>query len=226
MSGTGQAYEGWPPRALNRSGDHADVHIMKTAGKVLALAGAIALVAFPATGIAKKGEHGKRGAQTEHAKGGKGKAKSCAKLHSRGFQVGGTLVSMTEDDAATTDASEATVTLLVTSANKHARESGELADQDAAREGVQVKGATYTVPAGDVFELRLGDYGAGAPAPGDSVKVKGRVAVTKKRCAAEDTSAADRYATPDVTRVSVKPAKVEAPEAPETEAPETETPAS
>ena len=181
----------------------------------------VALVAFPATGVAKKGEHGKRGPKTEHAKGGK----SCLKEHSRGFQVGGTLVSLTADDATTPDSSEATVTLLVTSANKHARESGELADQNAERKGVQAKGATYTVPAGDAFELRLGDYGTGAPAPGDSVKVKGRVAVTKKRCADEGTSSADRYATPDVTRVSVKPAAVEAPEAPETETPETETPA-
>ena len=197
---------------------------MKTAGKIAALAATLALVALPATGVAKRGEHGKH---TEHAKGGKGK--SCAKVHSRGFQVGGTLVSMTADDPATTDSSEATVTLTVTSANKHARESGELADQDAARKGVQVKGATYTVPAGDAFELRLGDYGDAAPAAGDRVKVKGRVAVTKKRCAADGTSTADRYATPDVTRVSVKPAKVEAPEAPEapeTEVPETEVPSS
>jgi hypothetical protein len=198
--------------------------ILKTAGKILALTGAIALVAFPAAGVAKKGEHGKRGAHTEHAKGGKGK--SCLKAHSRGFQIGGTLVSMTADDAATPDSSEATVTLTVTSANKHARESGELADQDAERKGVQAKGATYTVPAGDAFELRLSsDYGTGTPAPGDRVKVKGRVAITKKRCAADGTTTADRYATPDVTRVSVKPAVVETEvEAPET--PETETPSS
>jgi hypothetical protein len=198
--------------------------ILKTAGKILALAGAIALVAFPAAGVAKKGEHAKRGAHTEHAKGGKGK--SCLKAHSRGFQIGGTLVSMTADDAATPDSSEATVTLTVTSANKHARESGELADQDAERKGVQAKGATYTVPAGDAFELRLSsDYGTGTPAPGDRVKVKGRVAITKKRCAADGTTTADRYATPDVTRVSVKPAVVETEvEAPET--PETETPSS
>jgi hypothetical protein len=193
--------------------------ILKTTGKIVALAGAIALVAFPAAGVAKKGEHGKRGAHTEHAKGGKG----CAKAHTRGFQIGGTLVSMTADDAATLDSSEATVTLMVTSANKHARESGELADQDADRKGVQAKGATYTVPVGDAFELRLSsDYGTGTPAAGDRVKVKGRVAVTKKRCA-EGTSTADRYDTPDVTRVSVKPAavetEVEAPEAPETETP-------
>jgi hypothetical protein len=200
---------------------------VKTAGKIAALAATIALVALPATGVAKKGEHGKRGAHTEHAKGGKGK--SCAKVHSRGFQIGGTLVSMTADDPATLDASEATVTLTVTSANKHARESGELADQDAERKGVQAKGATYTVPVGDAFELRLSEtYGAATPAAGDLVKVKGRVAVTKKGCAEEGTSTADRYATPDVTRVSVKPAEVqtepEAPEAPE--APETETPSS
>jgi len=178
--------------------------IVKTAGKILALAGAVALVAFPAAGVAKTGEHGKRGAHTEH-----GKGKNCAKVHTRGFQVGGTLVSMTADDPATAESSEATVTLMVTSANKHARASAELA-----------KGATYTVPAGDAFELKLSsDYGTGAPAAGDRVKVKGRVAVTMKRCAAEGTSTVDRYATPDVTRVSIKPAEVETPEAPETETP-------
>jgi hypothetical protein len=194
---------------------------LKTAGKIAALAGAIALVAFPATGVAKRGEHGKH---TEHAKGGHGK--SCAKAHSVGFQIGGTLVSVTADDPATPD-SEASVTLTVTSANRHARESGELADQDADRKGVQAKGATYTVAAGDTYELRLSpDYGTATPAAGDRVKVKGRVPVTKKRCAIEGTTADDRYGTPDVTRVSVKPAEVqgepetpEAPEAPETEAP-------
>jgi hypothetical protein len=181
--------------------------ILKTAGKILGLAAMIALVAFPAAGVAKKGEHGKH---TEHAK---GKGKNCAKMHTRGFQVGGTLVSMTADDATTPDSSEATVTLTVTSANKHARVAAEL-----------VKGATYTVPAGDAFELRLsGDYGENAPAAGDRVKVKGRVAITKKRCVPEGTSTADRYDEPDVTRVSVRPAEVEteveAPEAPETETP-------
>ena len=146
---------------------------MNTAGKIAALAGVIALVAFPATGVAKRGEHAKRGAHTEHAKGGKGK--SCAKEHSRGFQIGGTLVSMTADDPATEE-SEATVTLTVTSANKHARESGELADQDAERNGVQAKGAAYTVPAGDAYVLKLSEtYGTGTPVAGDRVKVKGRV---------------------------------------------------
>ena len=187
---------------------------MKTAKNILALALAAALFAVPATALGAKGGQGKSKGK---AKSGQGKAKSCAKTHSRGFQVGGTLVSFTADDAATTDASEATVTLTVTSANKHARESGELADMDAAKKGVQAKGATYTVPAGDAFELKLGDDGAAVPAAGDRVKVKGRIAVTKKGCAAEGTTVADRYATPDVTRVKISKPEVEPTEPTETE---------
>lgn len=187
---------------------------MKTAKNILALALAAALFAVPATALGAKGGQGKSKGK---AKSGQGKAKSCAKTHSRGFQVGGTLVSFTADDVATTDASEATVTLTVTSANKHARESGELADMDAAKKGVQAKGATYTVPAGDAFELKLGDDGAAVPATGDRVKVKGRIAVTKKGCAAEGTTVADRYATPDVTRVKISKPEVEPTEPTETE---------
>jgi hypothetical protein len=188
--------------------------IVKTAGKISALIGAVALLAFPATGLAKKGEHGKHG---KHAK--QSKAKSCAKLHTVGYQVGGTLVSMTADDPATTDTSEATVTLTVTSANQHARNSGELDDQNADRKGQQVKGATYTILAGDAFVMKLGDDGALVPAAGDRVKVKGRIAVTRKRCADEGATADDRYATPDVTRVSIShPEDETATETPENEA--------
>lgn len=186
---------------------------MKTAKNILALALAAALFAVPATALGAKGGQGKSKGK---AKSGQGKAKSCA-THSRGFQVGGTLVSFTADDVATTDASEATVTLTVTSANKHARESGEMADMDAAKKGVQAEGATYTVPAGDAFELQLGDDGAAVPAAGDRVKVKGRVAVTKKGCAAEGTTVADRYATPDVRRVKISKPEVEPTEPTETE---------
>jgi hypothetical protein len=188
---------------------------LKTAKNILALALAAALFAVPATALGAKGGQGK---SKGGAKSGQGKAKSCAKTHSRGFQVGGTLVSFTADDVATTEASEATVTLTVTSANKHARESGELADMDAAKKGVQAKGATYTVPAGDAFELKLDDDGAAVPAAGDRVKVKGRIAVTKKGCAAEGTTVADRYATPDVTRVKISKPEVEPTET-ETEVP-------
>jgi hypothetical protein len=182
--------------------------LLKTARTIAALALAAALVAVPSSALAAKGGHGK------------GKAKSCAKALTRGFQLTGTLVSMTADDATTTDASEATLTLTVTAANSHARNSGELEDQNADRKGVQVVGATYTVPAGDAFVLMLGDDGAAVPSEGDRVKVKGRIAITKKRCAAQDAATADRYATPDVTRVKVS----DSAPATETETPtETET---
>jgi hypothetical protein len=162
--------------------------VVKTVGRIAALVVAAAVVAAPAGAIAAEGGQGK----------GKGKAKSCSKAGTRGFQVTGTLVSLTEDDPLTED-SEASVTLAVTAANQHARNSGELDDQNLDRKGVQVVGATYTVPAGDAFVLKLGDYETGEPAEGDRVKVKGRVGLTKKRCAGEG------YATPDVTRVAVSP---------------------
>lgn len=171
------------------------------ARNIVALALAAALFAVPATAGAAEGGQGKSKGQ--------GKVKSCAKAHSVGFQLTGTLVSYTADDATTPDASEGSVTLTVTSANSHARKSGELEDQDTARKGVQVKGATYTVPAGDAYELMLGDDGTVVPAAGDRVKVKGRLAVTKKHCGATGASVADRYATPDVTRVKISKPEVE-----------------
>jgi hypothetical protein len=167
--------------------------VLKTASRIVALAVVAAMVAAPAGATAAKGGQGKA----------QGKTKSCAKTGTRGYQVTGTLVSVTMDDPATAEDSEASVTLVVTAANRHARNSGELADQDLDRKGVQVVGATYTVPAGDAYVLKLGDDDALVPAPGDRVKVKGRVALTKKRCAADGTSTADRYATPDVTRVTI-----------------------
>jgi hypothetical protein len=217
---TGQTLKNPPNLPMNEGDLDKGAGIVKTAGKISALIGALALLAFPATGLAKKGEHGKHGKHGKHAN---QKAKSCAKLHTVGYQVGGTLVSMTADDPATTDTSEATVTLTVTSANSHARNSGELEDQNADRKGNQVKGATYTIPAGDAFVMKLGDDGALVPAAGDRVKVKGRIAVTKKRCAAEGATADDRFATPDVTRVKVSPAEAETGTEDETGT-ETETP--
>jgi hypothetical protein len=164
--------------------------MLKTVRTIATLAVAGALLAVPATALA--------------APGGQGKAKSCAKTPKVGYHVKGTLVSMVADNPATTDAFEGTVTITVTSANSHARKSGEIADQDAGTEGVQVAGATYTVPATDAFELRLHDYeGADTPSPGDLVKVSGRIARTKSRCAPEGTSTADRYGAPDVRRVSI-----------------------
>jgi hypothetical protein len=157
---------------------------MKNARNILALALAAALFAVPATALGAKGGQGKSKKGGQHAKG-QGKAKNCAKTHKVGFQVGGTLVSVTP------------VTLTVTSANSHARKSGV------------VVGETYTVPAGDAYELKLGDDGTAVPAAGDRVKVKGRIAVTKKQCADEGASVAGRYADPDVTRVKISKPEVE-----------------
>jgi hypothetical protein len=113
-------------------------------------------------------------------------------------------MSVTEDDSGTPGVNEATVTLTVTVANSHARKSDGIADQDATTEGVQVKGATYTVPTSDAFVLNKHGYvDPDTPSAGDFVKVSGRIALTKKRCAPEGTSTADRYGAPDVRRVTI-----------------------
>jgi hypothetical protein len=171
--------------------------MLKTIRTISTLAVAVALFAVPATAVGAKGGQGKS----------QGKTKSCAKAHSVGYQVTGTLVTATSADPTTTDVSEATVTLTVTHANSHARKSGEL------------DGATYTVPADDVdgFVLKLNGYeGTETPTAGDRVKVKGRIARTKPRCALEGATVADRYAAPDVRRVTIWKAETEeAPAAPE-----------
>ena len=134
-------------------------------------------------------------------------ARSCDHTPRVGFVVSGTLTSFTADDPNTT-ANEASVTLTVKHAGVHARRSGELADQDASKRGVQVAGDTYTVSAAtDSFRLRLVGYETGqTPAAGDHVRVTGLIPRTKKRCAAEGTSTADRYGTPNVHRVSIRDA--------------------
>ncbi len=166
---------------------------MLTNGKTItAMVAAGALLAAPAAGLAAKGENK-----------GKGTTQRCAKVSGLSYQVSGTLVSVTADNPAT-PASEATVTMKVTSANAHAAKSGEIADQDATKKGVQVKGATYTVAAGDAYTLKLNGYEApDTPSAGDRVKVSGKIKLTKKACAPAGTSTADRYAAPDVKKVTV-----------------------
>ena len=164
----------------------------KNAKTIATLVAAGSLLAAPATGIAAKG-----------GKSATAKTKSCATAPSLSYQVSGTFVSATLDDLAT-PANEASVTLKVTSANSHAAKSGEIADQNATRKGVQVKGATYTVSATDAFTLKLNGYeGADTPSVGDRVKVSGKIKLTKKACAPAGTSTADRYAAPDVKKVTI-----------------------
>jgi hypothetical protein len=168
---------------------------MHNHARMIATLAAGALLVAPASGLAAKGAHGSAA---------KGKAKSCATTPKVAYQVSGTLLSATLDDPATTGVNEASVTLKVTSANVHATRSGEIADQNATKKGVQVKGATMTIAATDAFTLKLNGYaGSDTPSLGDRVKVSGRIPVTKKSCAAAGTTTADRYAAPDVKRVTI-----------------------
>ncbi|MBA3748149.1 MAG: hypothetical protein H0W96_11765 [Solirubrobacterales bacterium] len=170
----------------------------------VSLAAAGALLAVPATGLAAK----------PATKGKPAKASAC-KMKKVAYNVGGTFVSATIDDPLTTAVNEASVTLKVTSANSHVAKSGEIADQDATKEGVQVEGATITISATDAFTLKLNGYVApDAPAAGDKVKVHGKIALTKKRCALAGTSTADRYGAVDVRKVTIsnrEPAPAPAP---------------
>jgi hypothetical protein len=170
--------------------------ISKRARMMTSAIAAGALLAAPGAALAN---HGHNADTTKPNKG----AAACAKTHGVGFSVLGTLVSMTADNPAT-PASEATVTMSVLAANHNARRSGDIADQDATKPGIQVRGATFTVPAGDAFKLRLRGYqGADTPSPGDLVKVNGRIARTKARCAAPGTSVADLFGAIDVRTVTI-----------------------
>ena len=156
-----------------------------------------ALLAIPAVGQA----HHKGG----QSKGGKGK--SCAKKPTvnKGFVVKGTLTSYTADNPATTDTNESRVEVTVTRANRHARVSGDLKDTNPTKPGVQVAGGSYTVDAStDPFGVRLSGYETGeAPATGDKVRIAGKIAVKRKKCAAKGTSLDDRYGAVNIRRVKI-----------------------
>lgn len=155
---------------------------------------ALALLA-PATAVAKP--------DPNHPKGCKKPAVN------KGFVVKGTLDSFTADNPATA-ANEESVTLTVTKANRHAKLSGELADQDATKPGVQVKGATFSADGAtdaNGFKVKLVGYGAGeTPGSGDKVTLVGKIRVTKAKCAPAGTSTADRYGDVNVRKVKIKDA--------------------
>jgi len=177
--------------------------MLKHTRTLAALVAGGALLALPVTGLAKPGNsHGN----------GQGSAPSC-KAKKVGFVVRGTLVSYEADDAATPTVNEAVVTMTVTGGNKHARKSGELADMDPVKDGVQVKGGTYVATAADdAFNLKLNGYeGADTPSVGDKVKLIGKIALTKKRCAADGTSLADRYGDTNIKRVKISDRDLDTP---------------
>jgi hypothetical protein len=169
------------------------------------LVAAGALLAAPVAGQAHhKPGHTKGPNAGQGPNGGQHKSKRCKKPAAKvGFVVRGTLVSLTADDPAT-PASEATVTVTVTGANRHARNSGELADTDPGTPGTQVQGGVYTVSAGDAFKLQLVDYVApDTPSPGDPVRIVGKVARTKAKCAAAGTTLDERYGDVNIRKVVV-----------------------
>ena len=175
---------------------------MKRNLRLLALlVAAGALLVAPAAGQA----HHKPG-HTKGPKSGHPNSQPCKKPATKvGFVVRGTLTSFTADVPAT-PTNEASVSITVTGANRHARNSGELQDMDPATPGTQVKGGTYTVTAStDPFTVKLVDFGAGeSPAAGDAVKIIGKIARTKAKCAPDDTSLADRYGDVNIRKVVIK----------------------
>ena len=169
---------------------------MKRLHTIATLAAAGALLAVPAVGQA----HHKSG----HTNGGNGggTSKSCAKKSTvnKGFVVRGTLVSVTLDNPAT-QANEGVVTITVTGQNRHARRAG-LTDVDTNTAGTQyrLRGANDA----DGYRLTLEDYqGTDTPSAGDAVRIVGKVAVKKKKCAAPGTSLEARYGAVNVRQVTI-----------------------
>ena len=168
--------------------------MIKRTQSLALLVAAAALLAVPAVGQAHK-----TGAQHNHGANGKGKGKAKAKcVVNKGFVVRGTLVSYTADNPAT-QANEATpLVITVTKANRHARLSGELTDANPALAGVQL-----SVPTTDAFRVQLEEYEANeVPGAGDAVRVVGKVAVTRKKCATpQQNTVAKRYGALNVRKV-------------------------
>jgi hypothetical protein len=175
--------------------------VNKTIRLLALLVAACALLIAPAVGQA----HHKPG-HTKGPKNGQHNSKSCKKPATNvGFVVRGTLTAYTADNPSTPAINEASVSITVTGANRHARNSGELMDTDPATPGTQVQGGVFTVSgAADPFKVRLVDFEAGeTPAAGDSVKIVGKVARTKAKCASPGTSLADRYGDVNIRKIVV-----------------------
>lgn len=172
---------------------------MKKLQIIASFAAAGALLAVPAVGQANHGvPHGKsQGAPHGKAKG-KNKAGSKCVVN-KGFTVRGTLVSYTADNAGTQNVNEESVTLTVTGQNRHAQRAG-LTDVSPGTPGLQYR----LNDADDSFTLQLSEFGPGqAPAAGDAVRIVGKVAVTKKKCAPAGASLEDRYGAVNVRKVKI-----------------------
>lgn len=178
-----------------------------------ALVAALSLLALPVIAQANHGQsHGKsQGKGKAHTKTNKskGKAKRCAKVQKVGYNVSGTLVSYTADDAATPAVNEGSVTLTVTGSNSHAKKAG-ITDSDLVTEGTQ-----YTVNAADdSYESVLNGFeGDDTPSVGDEVHVNGKITRSKKKCPPAGGTAGDRYGDADVRKVTISDRDADTPPA-------------
>jgi hypothetical protein len=150
------------------------------------LVAVVALAATPAISMAGPGK-------------GKGKGKSgnhhCKTLK-RGFTLRGTLVSFNQGDVSVQGDEDISIT--VTGANRHARRAG------------WEKGDTFS-KSDDAFKYKLVEFEPSEQPTGDTpgntperVKIVGKIAYTKKKCAEPGTSLADRYGAVNIRRVTIK----------------------
>src|SRR5215211_2386648 len=157
---------------------------MKTA-RITALLAAASLAAVPVAAEAARGGH--RGGQ----RGGKPAVNKSfvvtGKLKQSGFSA---------DDPVTTSVNEAVVEITVKNANRHARRSGELEDQNTSKKGVQVKGGDYMVDNDDdLFKVVLSGYEQGEqPGENDKVRIVGKIPYTRDKSLPVD----DRYGVPNI----------------------------
>ena len=168
---------------------------MKRIQTIALLTAAVALLAVPAIGQAHK-----TGAQHNHGKSnGKGKGKTRDRCTvNKGFVVRGTLLSYTADDSNQAGNQE-TVTITVTKGNRHARNSGELASPDSN----PLPGVQLTVPTSDDFDVQLEGHEPNESLVGDAVRIVGKVAVERKKCAELGDTLADRYGAVNIRKVKI-----------------------
>jgi len=96
-----------------------------------------------------------------------------------------------------------TVDITVTGANRHARRSGEIADQDPTQRSEPISGADYMVDSAGA-KLKLSGYKAGeGPEAGDKVRIVGKISLTKKKCAEDGVTADERYGKPNLKKVKI-----------------------
>jgi len=162
---------------------------MKTT-RITAVLAAAAVVAVPVAADAHKGgrHHGNHGKHGKH-------------VVNKGFVVTGNLKQNGFSPDTADPGNQAVVEITVKNANKHARRSGELGDQNASKKGVQVRGGTYKLDNDDDFfrVVRSGYEPGEEPGEGDKVRITGKIPYTRDK----SLTVSDRYGEPNIRRVKL-----------------------